>query len=297
MRQSALLNAIVSVVQPEEDKDPSCSFQTRSGQDGSIETISPRTELILVAEDHPVNQEVALLLLRNLGFEAHIAKNGLLVLEMIKRTPYSLIFMDCQMPELGGFEAARSIRKIEALTGKHIPIIAMTAHAIEGSREQCLAAGMDDYISKPIDPKQLSTVINEWLPLNESSLINSAHSHAGFYQPACDQGPVDVEELERKFGHSVATQLLSMFRAQAGADVAGIRRAIQERDEITLTRSTHALKGVFSTVCAHPLAMVTDRLEKAIERGDWDQANMILSEFEQSVTALVQFTEEFLNCT
>ena len=124
-----------------------------------------REELIMVVEDHPVNQKLILIFLQNLGFKAQIAQNGQVALEILSQShPYSLIFMDVQMPKLNGYDTTAAIRKIEESSGKRIPIVAMTAHAIEGSREACLEAGMDDYISKPIEPSRLRAVTQRWLP-------------------------------------------------------------------------------------------------------------------------------------
>lgn len=167
VKQSQLLNAITSLfyTPPVEDAD-----DTGVDETGQV----CRSELILVAEDHPVNQQVALLLLQQLGFEAHIAENGRRAIEALKRVPYALVFMDCQMPEMDGFQATRDIRKLEALTGRHVPIVAMTAHAIEGNRDECLSAGMDDYISKPIEPGELKDIIAKWLPLKQEQSSFSA---------------------------------------------------------------------------------------------------------------------------
>jgi len=126
--------------------------------------VPARPELILVVEDHRINQEVALMQLRNLGFESHIAANGQEALELLEKAPYDLVLMDCQMPVMDGFDTTRAIRKAETRTGKHLPIIAMTAHALEGSRDECLAAGMDDYLSKPVDAKRLKEMVERWLP-------------------------------------------------------------------------------------------------------------------------------------
>ncbi|HEY9757657.1 MAG TPA: response regulator [Oculatellaceae cyanobacterium] len=168
MRQSQLLNAITTLAyEAPSGKNKAETEQNAETDAASSQDQLTRMELILVAEDHPVNQQVALLFLKNLGFEAHIADNGLQVLEKMQLTTYSLVFMDCQMPKMDGFEATRRIRKTETLSGSHIPIVAMTANAIEGSREQCLAAGMDDYVSKPISPEQLQTVLKKWLPIKE----------------------------------------------------------------------------------------------------------------------------------
>ena len=122
------------------------------------------SQLVLVAEDNAVNQKVALWQLNKIGYQAHAVANGLEVLDALNRTEYSLIFMDCQMPELDGYHASAEIRKREIVSGKHIPIIAMTAHAMEGDREKCIAAGMDDYISKPVIKHILEAALEKWLP-------------------------------------------------------------------------------------------------------------------------------------
>ena len=116
-----------------------------------------RESLILLVEDHPVNQQVAQLYLNEMALACHIVNNGMEATEAVKRTDYTLVLMDCQMPEMDGFEATRTIRKAEELTGGHTPIIAMTANAMAGDKEQCLAAGMDDYISKPVHPDELQS--------------------------------------------------------------------------------------------------------------------------------------------
>jgi signal transduction histidine kinase/CheY-like chemotaxis protein len=117
---------------------------------------------ILVVEDNPVNQRLAVRLIEKLGHRADVAANGLEALAALTRLPYDLVFMDCQMPEMDGYDAARAIRGKEKDTGSHVPIIAMTANAMPGDRERCLAAGMDDYISKPIDVQDLSTLLRRY---------------------------------------------------------------------------------------------------------------------------------------
>jgi CheY-like chemotaxis protein len=121
---------------------------------------------ILLAEDNPINQKVAMLQLGKLGLVAQTVANGREALEAVTRSPeaYQLVLMDCQMPEMDGFEAARAIRKAELKSGRHIPIIAMTANALEGDRERCIAVGMDDYISKPVALENLGKILRLWLP-------------------------------------------------------------------------------------------------------------------------------------
>src|SRR5262249_51319164 len=118
---------------------------------------------ILVAEDNPVNQKVTLLQLRRLGFAAQPVSTGKAAVELALEDHFHLILMDCHMPEMDGFEATSSIRKNESMTGHHVPIIGLTAQAMAGDREKCIAAGMDDYLSKPVTLDKLDTAIQRWL--------------------------------------------------------------------------------------------------------------------------------------
>ena len=126
------------------------------------ETHTPTTPRLLLAEDNPVNQKVACKMLEKLGYRVDVASNGQEAVAAHERAPYPLIFMDCQMPEVDGFEATALIRKMEGKSA-HTPIVAMTANAMQGDRERCLDAGMDDYVAKPIRPKDLQAVLDTWL--------------------------------------------------------------------------------------------------------------------------------------
>ena len=120
------------------------------------------TTRLLLAEDNPVNQKVACKMLEKLGYRVDVASNGQEAVADHERMRYPLIFMDCQMPEVDGFEATALIRKMEGRSA-HTPIVAMTANAMQGDRERCLDAGMDDYVAKPVRPKDLQTVLDTWL--------------------------------------------------------------------------------------------------------------------------------------
>ncbi len=127
----------------------------------SVEPSGFRVRRILVTEDNPVNQLIARSHLERLGFEVDVADNGLEALAAIERERYDLVFMDCQMPMLDGYEATRRIR--ERLGGRPLPVIALTAHDLASDREKCLEAGMDDYMAKPLYEDNLHAVLDRWL--------------------------------------------------------------------------------------------------------------------------------------
>jgi two-component system sensor histidine kinase/response regulator len=121
--------------------------------------------VLLVVEDNPNNQIVAMRQLEKLGHAVHIVSNGLQAVKSLRYTPdrYALVFMDCQMPEMDGFAATREIRKAEVTSGRHVPIVAMTANAMSGDRDTCIAAGMDDYIAKPVSKETMRDVVERWV--------------------------------------------------------------------------------------------------------------------------------------
>ena len=119
---------------------------------------------VLLAEDNAINQKLAVVLLQKAGYSVDAVDNGQRAMEKVKTEHYNAVLMDVQMPEMDGFEATRQIRRWETPLSRHIPIIAMTAHAMAGDRERCLEAGMDDYLSKPLDPKALFNLLDRWIP-------------------------------------------------------------------------------------------------------------------------------------
>jgi CheY-like chemotaxis protein len=118
---------------------------------------------VLVAEDNLVNQRLAVAIHKKLSCVVDLAVNGRQALELLDRTNYDIVFMDCQMPELDGYEATRELRRRES-GGQHVPIVAMTAHAMPGDREKCLESGMDDYLAKPIKLQEIEAALARWVP-------------------------------------------------------------------------------------------------------------------------------------
>jgi CheY-like chemotaxis protein/HPt (histidine-containing phosphotransfer) domain-containing protein len=296
IKQSQLLDCISSTIRDGSVK--ATEIQTSPTKTAAVEHLEKRKELILVAEDHPINQEVALLLLRQIGFEAQIAQNGQLALELMQRIPYALVLMDCQMPELDGFDATRAIRKIETRTGKHIPIIAMTAHAIEGSREQCLVAGMDDYLSKPIDPVRLKNILEKWLPGEDGFDAGTVISNAAGVNPGAQSPsllPIDFAEMSKQLGDkSVALELLTMFLQQAPEDLVLLKKAIDAHDEEKVSSLAHQFKPVYMSVQANPLHALLSKLEELSKGQAWPEAQKTIQLFEVELASLFTFAEELL---
>jgi CheY-like chemotaxis protein len=167
VRQSQLLNTLAGVwskkLSVSNARTPKLENGSSAMKDALAAKFAGSPPRVLVAEDNAVNQKVAVGLLEKLGLRPDVAANGREVLKMLEMAPYDLIFMDCQMPEMDGYAATREIRRSET-AGRRIPIVAMTAEAMAGAREGCLASGMDDHITKPVKREDIFDALQKWLP-------------------------------------------------------------------------------------------------------------------------------------
>ncbi len=217
----------------------------------------PRPLKILLAEDNIVNQKVALALLGKQGHQVVVAANGLEVLATLDRQAFDLVLMDVQMPKMDGFEATRKIRAREKETGGHVPIIAMTAHAMKGDRERCLACGMDEYLSKPLRLTDLLQALEVVAPIKDTSPTPP---------PAFDWAPA----LERLGGNFRLLQdLAPIFLTECPKWMTQLQDAIATHNAVQLRKAAHGLKGaigVFVTVEVYQTAL---RLEKMGQEEDW----------------------------
>jgi PAS domain S-box-containing protein len=218
---------------------------------------SSASKRILIAEDNPINQEVAALMLEHLGYEVSVAANGVEALAALERAPFALVLMDCQMPEMDGFTAAAAIRARND-TVREVPIIAMTANAMKGDRERCLAAGMDDYIAKPIDPKDLAAKIAKWC-------AGAADIRRRGSEPVAE-----MLETDR------AVALLARHLAETEQTLVALRGALSRHDELESRRLCGLLRGRSSEIGAWRMVELTDE----VARGDFTASNAALPELE-----------------
>jgi CheY-like chemotaxis protein/HPt (histidine-containing phosphotransfer) domain-containing protein len=239
---------------------------------------------ILLAEDNPVNQRVALHNLQKAGHSALAVGNGREALAVLKRETFDLMLMDVQMPEMDGFEATRAIREEETQTGQHLPIVAMTAHAMKGDRERCLAAGMDDYVSKPVQKVELFRVIQAVMAASEcaTETVKSAEKpdHVFDRRTALD-GVGDDEE--------VLAEVIRLFLQDAPYRMDEIRSAIREGDHKRLETAAHSVKLAAGCLGGEPTAAAAKRLEALGKRGNLSEAIEGLAELERE---LKRFTDE-----
>lgn len=277
LKQSQLLDCLVTVLNKNEMHMPDGKKNRAVAQVQSGADTKKRSERILIVEDHKINQEVAVLQLRNMGFEAEVASTGKQALQMVQDNTYSLILMDCQMPEMDGFEAARNIRKLEEHSGKRVPIIAITAHALDGSREKCVSAGMDDYLSKPVDVKKLTVLVDKWLNVKSQANLNAP--------------PVDLKTLETNMGGGPVKHLILLFIEETKGQLERLEAALSAQDQEQLALDAHGLKGDSASIYSKELVALSQALEESAKRKDWQKCRSTLDEITRQIEAVRQFAE------
>ncbi|HYF71879.1 MAG TPA: response regulator, partial [Nocardioides sp.] len=244
---------------------------------------------ILVVEDNEVNQMVAAGLLQNLGCTVDVAVDGVEAVELLTRPhEYAAVLMDCRMPRLDGFDATRQVRRQEPV-GRRVPIIAMTASAMEGERERCLDSGMDDYLTKPVDIAELERVVREWaLPDTEEPGAEAAEPPDAGSEP----GVLDTERITmldglRKDGVSFFERTAASFMGRVGDQLVAIRDAVARDDAMALLTSAHQLKGSALNLGLPRVAQASQRLETLGIEGHTTGAEPLLREVTAEVDLAV----------
>ncbi len=287
IKQSRLYDSLVSVL-TEATRPPQSGRATRLVTRHSVPEREGRRARILVAEDNPVNQKVALNLLQKMGYRAEAVGDGRETLEALGTIPYDIVLMDCQMPDMDGYEATRQIRDRESASDSRIPIIAMTAHAMKGDRQKCIEAGMDDYLSKPVDPRALAEALDRWLPKEEDrraevikapsdgedsgALARDDRSDAS-RRASEPQPPPPVFDhaalVERVMGdEDLANEVIEEFLKDIPRQIELLEGSLRDGDAARAERRAHSIKGAAANVSAEALRATALELEQAGKAGD-----------------------------
>ena len=252
---------------------------------------------ILVAEDNPTNQIVALKMLARLGYRADAVANGFEAVRALETIPYDLVLMDVQMPEMDGFEATERIRDPESPVRDHaIPVIAMTAHAMKGDRERCMEAGMDDYVSKPVRTQELVAVIERQLGAKADRAVQAAvvedevgeEQAKGPIQTSPEKPSFDESALGDRFEGDEETinAVVSTFLDDAPNQIRFLKEALETKDAEAVKQRAHSLKGASGNVGAPVLQALSLQAEDAGKAGDLDRAAAAIGEMDGAFEAL-----------
>jgi signal transduction histidine kinase/DNA-binding response OmpR family regulator/amino acid transporter/HPt (histidine-containing phosphotransfer) domain-containing protein len=237
---------------------------------------------VLIAEDNVVNQKVARGQLRKLGYAADTVANGFEVIEALTRIPYDVVLMDCQMPEMDGYEATAAIRQREGAQ-RHTWIIAMTSNAMTGDRELCLAAGMDDYVSKPVSTDELGVVLGR---------LRVRLAERDEFAGTVDAGTLaSLRELPGDDGGNLLSELVPLFITNGPMLVAAASAALEKNDPGALAKAAHSLKSSCRQFGAHRLVELCARLEAAGRSGQLEGTSQTLAAVEQEFPRVISALE------
>jgi CheY-like chemotaxis protein len=302
VRQSQLFDSIMNAI-----ASAAGLAGTRAVPGGVVATASAesgqtdkRRGRVLLAEDNRVNQIVAGEILAKAGFTYDLVDDGQKAVEAVRGGGYDVVILDCQMPVLDGFEAAQAIRadELAGAGGRRVPIVALTANAIKGDRERCMAAGMDAYCSKPVDARRLVETIESLLVEVGATTVPEVESLAGEIaatqaSEGCET-PLDVDAL---FGRcmssaAIARQVLDEFERQAIADLQRLRESVIAGDAPGTARVAHALKGAAGVATADGVRRVATDLERLGREGNLSAAATLLPQLEAEVSRCVEYLPE-----
>jgi PAS domain S-box-containing protein len=311
LRQSELYHCLMSITHAPLDNSASPGEEVEIPSAADQNPPLPQLHAhVLLAEDNPVNQEVALNRLVLLGCQVDVVTNGRAAVEALTRTTYDLVLMDCQMPEMNGFEAACEMRRYEAQMSAahrasaesppHVPIIALTANAMEGDRERCVAAGMDDYLSKPFTQRQLYAMLCRWLPhvaqpQHAAQGIEDGPSAAPAHLRLNVTLPEQVQDLQQLGNPEVLRRAITAYLTDAPQRLTTIRQAMISGDVAALKQAAHSLKGSSATLGFMSLAACCQELEAIGHMHALDQASSCLTRVEAEYDAVQRTLVMVLN--
>jgi PAS domain S-box-containing protein len=293
VKQTLLIDAISAVM--------TGKTAEKSGAAGSIVTRHSITEKklqsikMLLAEDNQINQKIVVRTLGKAGYNIDVVQNGREAVEAAVRNEYDIIFMDVQMPVMDGYEATRAIRSKEGLS-KHTPIIAMTAHAMEGDRERCLQAGMDDYISKPIDWQEMFKLIKKWGKLRIEASLSPAMSKPekkGFAEAKKDETPIDMKNAMQRFNNDKEffKEMLREFLNYIPEQVLKLEEASMAGNLSEVQKTAHSIKGAAGNLSAVKVYETSIEIEKKAKNGYMPQIPSLIEELKSEIEDLKLFAK------
>jgi CheY-like chemotaxis protein len=286
VRQSELYDALVTVMSgtPSEGRRLVTIRGLRRQKAG--------THRVLVAEDNPVNQKVAARMLENLGYQVDVVADGGETLEAVASTRYGAVLMDVQMPGMDGYKATRRIRDQEERSGRRnmmmglrkrrTPIIAMTANAMQGDRENAIRAGMDDYVSKPVSRKELGAVLGRWVSGTPAYRVPGAKDGDSHTEGPLDRKVISgLRGLQGEDETDIVTELAGMFLDDAHQRLSALEEAVLGDDAPSVERLAHTLKGSSANMGARGMSALCARLEDAGGSGDLSQGFRLLTRLKE----------------
>ena len=250
---------------------------------------------ILLAEDNEINRQVARELLENLGLTIDMAVNGREAVERLEQESFDLVFMDIQMPEMDGYQASQAIRRRPGL--QDLPIVAMTAHAMKGDKERCLEAGMNDHISKPLDPEELKLMVCNWLePGAEGDTAKVIEGELADEAESMHLPGINVEQgLSRVMGnHSLYEKLLKGFYQEQSEDLTRLCDCFDQCDWQAARFIVHSVKGAAGSLGADTLHQAAARLEQALQTRDALPEEVLVSRFKSAFEEVMEGLERFV---
>lgn len=266
----------------------------------------PEDTRLLVVEDNNINLEVVLGMLERIGLTADHACNGKVALESLcdasLENPYTIVLMDCQMPVMDGFEATKSIRNGKANSpNKGIPVVAMTANAMKGDREKCLDAGMSDYISKPLEQKELKRLLVKWILSPESAVVENTSSESELRGDRDEQDPKnfllwDKYQAVKRFGKNEAQlyRLITMFLDEAIKQMESLTDAVNIEDYSRIEFLSHTLKGVSGNLCALRLQHYMTAMEVAARERNCEEYPGLLRKISEACEETASVMSEYV---
>ena len=281
VKHSDLLDTLASLVGVSTRRERTRPTATRAAR-------APRRPLrILVAEDNPVNRKLVTTLLRKRGHTVRAVENGREAVAAIQPAGahgFDVVVMDVQMPEMSGFEATQAIRAGESPTARRLPIVALTAHAMQGDRARCLEAGMDDYLSKPIDVEELIATVERF-----GGDANDTNESSGERAAAVVTTPVFDEQAALGYtggDRRLLKSIIALFRSDRAPSLRRIERAVRERDGEALRMAAHALKGSIATVGAPAGRAAAAELEQMGRANEFDDAERAFDRLREEIARL-----------